>query len=118
MGKGKHAKTECVKYGYSLEVKSRVEPITMSPVEGVSKTCALFALLSLLKVGADTRCEPQGEGIRPELVQTLVEAVNSKDAKPLDVFRFVESIQTEDMTLGDHEKEVLSMVVPFRLHHR
>ena len=109
MGKGKHAKTECVKYGYSLEVKSRVEPITMSPVEGVSKTCALFALLSLLKVGADTRCEPQGEGIRP---------VNSKDAKPLDVFRFVESIQKEDMTLGDHEKEVLSMVVPFRLHHR
>ena len=50
MGKGKHAKTECVKLGNGWKIKSRVEPVTVSPVEGVSKTCALFALLSILKV--------------------------------------------------------------------
>lgn len=117
MGKGKHAKTECVKYGHALEIRNRVEPVTVSPVEGVSKTCALFALLSILKVRELLLFDPQGEGIRPELLQTLVQAVNSKDAISLDVFRFAESIQKEDLTLGDHEKQYLSMVFSLLFIH-
>ena len=58
MGKGKHAKTECVKLGNEAEVMGRVEPVTVSPVEGVQKTCALFALLSILKVRALALCDP------------------------------------------------------------
>ena len=111
MGKGKRAKVECVKQCFATFIESRVEPVDIKPIRGVSKTCALFTLLALLKVTVGVEDHLQGEGVSSNLIKALVNEVNSQEERSLSLTNFADSIQSFAMCpLEEHEKALLSMV--------